>query len=338
MFLLLYGATEIAVYTAIHRHAHHLSPNPTVAKIQAKRALLHGGEAQSDILIFGDSSSAGAIQAAMVAERTGLTAFNFGMVGSAAIAGNAFLYEEYLRRHPPPRYIVMMNVFENWTSGYNRPDVRDLLTTLFIKDVIKTQFQPRVMDSHYLSTWLDAAKSLLLCTYRHKKHMRHLLNPWSHGEYNQRLEDDFEALKKQLLLARGSSLYAKEDRERVIRDSERHVKLVRENRFRPASLNTVFMNRMIAVSKQFGVKLILCYPPVHDAFHAGTRREKYIADYKDLINSFAQAHAHVHICGDDFFVAPLDELSTSHDHVNPKGARKVTARVIEKIMALERGE
>ena len=74
-----------------------------------------------DWVILGDSVARGGVHPDRFDER-GLSAYNFGTVQAAAAVHNAWLLQAYVKRHGPPRGVLIVQHYGSWESMPDRYD------------------------------------------------------------------------------------------------------------------------------------------------------------------------------------------------------------------------
>jgi len=123
LFMLMTMATEGIIF---YIYPQRIS-NPTHKKILSKKRIAQSSNFTKELLIFGDSSAAGGVYGKVLEENTDLSAFNFSLVADATMAGNYFLLNELIENNKPPKYVLLMNVYDMWWRNPDKEFVFEIL-------------------------------------------------------------------------------------------------------------------------------------------------------------------------------------------------------------------
>ncbi|MBN1622149.1 MAG: hypothetical protein JW871_06120 [Endomicrobiales bacterium] len=311
------------------------------AKMMFKIRMIDEGKTDKDILIFGDSSAA-AIDANEIYNTTGLTAFNFALIGSATLAGQYFVLEKALSKNKRCKYIILMDTYHLWYQNFSSGAVVYIMLKVFPIKTLKIFLNPYFWDSTNIN--LNIAKKVinhLLPTQRYQYDIRKLVFSIVNERINIislfKLYTERKAeLQKDIIKNNGTSLYKAFELELIKKDEEKHSNLTTENIFHVSKLNRYFLNKFLRAAKKRDIKVFFCHPPILKPFYENSIDAKYIKAYKSFILDIVKENDNAFLLTDDFYVVDYDKLSKTIYHLNRDSAIDFTRLISRYFMRLNK--
>lgn len=329
IFLIL--STELSISKLFSEYV----SNPTNAKIRAKIKLARQAQLNNEIIVLGDSSGAGAINANLLKEITGINCLNLSLIGNCLIAGDYFIFEEYLKTHKPPKYIILMNVYQIWSRDMEYSGTTGILMANFETDMRKNYYCLGLMDKREI----NVAKNILfnlMPSRKYKGEIIRMLESKNIIEYLGKLKEESLKIEEELLKNNGSSLYTEKNSDYIINDIKTQVKFTQENKFKVSKINRFFLDKLISKANEMNIKVLLLYHPAVLEFYEKTKNNEHISAYKEFMRSLPALYPNTSLLEDDFYVANLDKFSLSIDHLDDKESLIFTAALAKKIIQFKK--
>ena len=306
LFAALAFFTEAAIgfFFSIYRY------NPTNAKINAKIAIAKRNDLQNDLLIFAGSEGAVGIDAKLLGELTGLRCFNFSLIGDATLAGNYFLFEEYLQHNPPPKYLLLVTSYDTWARGFEYCGVPDTLTINF-----------PLQTARYFGR---SVLSRFLPSQRYRYEIRAFLRAENRGAYLTALMQKAPQMEDELVRQKGSTLFGEAMQEDIRKDLRDHESFVRTNNFFVSGLNRFGLEGFLRQAREQGIMVFVSFPPMMKEFAERYGNSPHINAYRSFILALPQRYPEVVLLGNDFFTVDAEYLSRTIEHLNTRGAKEFT--------------
>lgn len=325
LFLCLFLATECFIAFFFSRYI----SNDTNCKIKAEIRIAQRRDANYDILVFGDSSAAQAIDTARLDEYTGLTSFNFALMGDATLAGNYFLFKKYLAAHKIPKYVVLMNVYDVWHRGYS-DETFQILAINFPWDFIKMAFYPQIDRERYLYL-IKEISAYILPSQRYRYEIKNIIGTKEASDYRSKHIKSILKFERKLLKLKGFSEEKEMDENSIMLDMHEHKDLVKSNEFVVSKLNLYYLDMFLRVCERNDIKVFLCFPPILKELYEQEIKGNYLRSYESFLRDKSRYYTKAILVTDGFYVVPMTSLSYTIDHLNEKGASDFTRILGEKI-------
>ena len=330
-----------------------MSANPLHNYVKTQIDIARTINLNKDLLVFGDSSAAYAIDANRLGGHTGFACYNFATVAASTMAGNYCLLNKYLKSNKPPKYIILMNTYNAWHLGCRSWGTVEVLAAHFFKDIMISLPIFEFMDC--IHTFV-ATKLLgfLLSTQQYKHEIRRMI------EQPQTFFRDLPSrvyrtvnLKQEILKYNGNPRRYLEEINRqkqlsiqqvdsndglIMADILSHQEFIRENKFSISVLNKYYLNRFLGKTKEKGIKVFICLSPMLKEFYDKTLDNEYLSAYKSFIKGLAYSQNNTILLTDDFYIVSYEELADAIDHLNKKGSLIFTEVIAEKILRLMLGD
>lgn len=316
LFLLFFIATEFFISIFFSMYAN----NFTNAKIKAEIRITRRAEFKYDILVFGDSSATQAIDTSKLEKYTGLSAFNFGMIGDITLVGDYFLLKKYLASGKTSRYVVLMNVYDIW----HRECSTQLLMINFFEDFTRMMFNSEIFNMWHGDIIKEMA-TYILPSQRYRYEIKNIKNT----------RINISELEQNLLRTRGHSDEIGTNEKGIIRDMLEHKEMVGSNIFTVSRTNLYYFDKFLKTCEQNNIKILFCFPPILKEFYDQEIKNNYLRSYKSFIKNKTSHYVNIIFVNDDFYIVPIENLSSSIDHLNEKGSAAFTKILAKKIMLSE---
>ncbi len=325
IFLILFLTIESSIYITFSR----CITNPSILQIKTKMRLAKNSYTKSDILIFGDSSAAGAIQANKLKEHLGLSAFNFSLFGDATMASSYFILKNYLHYNGNPRYIILMNVYDFWYRGLEEKHIAQVLMTGFLEDMLKDTAFAIIFtnDKKHIKYLLDYA----LPSQRYKFEIKRC---FASGNFIKYLKESYLRVKDAdtgILLSRGSTFYRNSNYEAALKDLNTHKEFIAQSKFHISKINSYYLHRLIEEAKKRNIKIFICFPPALKEFYDAGIDNLYLQQYKAFIKNIADSYDNVTLLTDDFYIVNADKIAGDIDHILEEESMVYTKYIAERM-------
>ncbi len=309
---ILFTEVFISVIFSIYRS------NPTNAKIKAKINIAQRSSLSYDLLIFGGSTAVGGINAKTLEKNTGLTCFNFALIGDATVAGNYFLFEDYLRFHKPPKYILFMDAYDLWHRDIGYCGVSDTLTINFPKETAN-------LLGYSLLNYI-------LPSQRYKYEIRALIRSKNIIAYLNGLQAKSSKFTREILENKGSSIFEEKNAPNVRKDLLNHEIFINSQKFSVSKINRNALDRFFGRAKEKNIIVFIASPPIFKEFYDYGINGEYLRSYKSFIESLPSSYDNAVLLNKDFYAVAIDKLSLSIDHLNIGEAHVFTKMLADSIL------
>lgn len=325
--------------------------NPLSPIFQVQKKISKTKNLNKDILIFGDSSAQFAIQSCTIQEITGLTSYNFSTIGNATFAGNYFLFKNYLECNKPPKFLLLMNVYDVWHRDLHSEGIINVLASNFFMDTIKTLFCIDVIDRNNTFKIVKKIVNHILPSLRYKYEIRRLVRMIikSNKLFFETLTSVIirtSRMKEDLMLNGGN--YRKylmpwlkinqiDDienykRKNLAKDIREHLDFVEKNTFHISNLNKYYFDKFIQEAVKRNIIILICFPPILHDFYHNIIANNHLNMVKSFLESIAKSNTNVILITKDFYVVPSDKLFDSIDHLDEKESLIFTNTIANRIL------
>ena len=329
IFLILFLLTEFMVSIIFSSYIE----NPSNTKIKAKHLIALKADQDYDILILGDSSAAGAINANELKKQTGLNSFNFALTADATIAGTYFLFKDYLKYNNPPKYIIIMNIYDAWHRGLESKAVMATLVANFQKDLIKSQIGTSLffnLNHIILKNYLNYGTPSLI----HKYEIRKLIRSKNIIKYYRELMEKQSQMEQELINSSGSSLYAGTDVETILMDAGKHKNFIDDNLFQVSEINRYYLNELLNEAQKRNILIFIIYPPILKDFYEDNINNEYLVSYKSFIEGIGETNSNALLLYNNFYLVEREKLSSTIDHLNHEESKVFTKDLANRIISI----
>jgi hypothetical protein len=132
-----------------------------------------------DTLILGDSSCNQGVVPQVLDEKLGGRSLNLCTIGNALAVNDAWMLDDYLAKHPAPKRVIVVHVYDMWTRDADYTFVRLLgkiprsfgfwndmnppvhLDMSDYEDLVSSKFLPLHSESTSLMTWIQSPREAL---------------------------------------------------------------------------------------------------------------------------------------------------------------------------------
>jgi hypothetical protein len=292
--------------------------NPTNTKIKVKIDIAQKSNLQSELLVFAGSEGAMGIDGNLLEKLTGRRCFNFALIGDATLAGEYFLFEEYLHHNSPPKYLLLVNSYSVWVRDFGYSSVADTLTINF-----------PAQTARYFGS---SVFTRLLPSQRYRYEIRALLRSRDWGAYLSGLRDKSARIKDDLLRHKGSVLFDENVPGDIREDIKAQEEFIKNNTFFVTALNRYGLENFFRKAREKGITVFVSFGPIEKEFidHYGDR--PYIAAYRSFMRDLPLRYPGVILLNDDFFAVGEDYLARGIVHINARGAQEFTRWIADGIL------
>jgi len=327
LFLLMAVVTEGVIFKIYpHRISH-----PTHKKILSKKRIAQSSNFSKDLVVFGDSSAAGGVYGDVLQENTNLSAFNFSLVADATMAGNYYLLNELIANNRPPKYVLLMNVYDMWWRNPNKEFVFEIL----FKDFNSYFRQYLVKKNNHITypivSYL-AHRILPSLVYRFDI-QRTLQDVHWIGNLQKHKQDNLDIYEK-LIELKGSSVYVETMYETIEKDVKKHMDWLQERKFNVSHINRYYWEHFVELTKKHNITVLLSYPPLYDKFYKEAIHQEHYQEYVQFIENIVAKSDHVVLLTKTPILFDINDLSDRVDHLAPTGAISFTKSLAELINQL----
>jgi len=328
-FLILFILSECVISITFSNYME----NPTNAKIREKQIIAREAGQDYDILIFGDSSAAGGINANELEKRTGLDCFNLALIGDATLAGSYFQFKDYLKYNDPPKYILIMDTFDIWQRGLESDRVIRTLAINFYKDLIKTLFGTKLFFSLNKAI-IKNFTSYIIPSQIYKNDIYKLIKSKNIIKYFSGIVNSQRQIEQELMENNGSSLYVEIDEEAISIDLENKKYFIDYNIFQVSEINNYYLNKLFEETEKNNITVFMSYPPLIENLYNYKTNSEYIKSYKSFMNSLEEKYDNVKFLIHNFYLVDKEKLSLSIDHLNYEESLVFTKMLSERIIKI----
>jgi len=325
LFLVLFFLTETLVYFL----GPFISINPDNFIIQSQIKISRNGGLKKDLLIFGDSTAATAIDPIELQRYTGLDCYNFSTIGPAIMALNFSLLDNYLQRNPAPKFIILMSAYDSLRRGLESDGVRDTLANSCFAETLKGLLAIRQLDKAYDFVLYKVFLSLLPSQY-YKYEIRRLLARNITFKPFFKNRPPLHYFFQKLLRNNGNYSFllgedklddadARRQRQRnLAQDLLSNKQFVENNDFSVSRLNNYFLNKFLSEAESWNIKVFICLPPVLAEFYYSERARRYLENCRLFLRNIPFRYKGVVLLTDSYYLVTQDQdkMTDAIDHLN----------------------
>lgn len=314
-------------------HFFKFSINQTLTKVGVKIDLAKNDPKDYQIIVIGDSSSAHAIDANLISQQLNKKVFNYGIIRAMTMAGQYFLLEDYLDQHQPPKYILMMNVYDFWRVGYDAESFLNTVTPLYFNKIWPDLLNPQLVGPENYWKFAKIYFSYALPSQRFrpeiKSYLRRDQTPW---QTYQQITSRRKKMIDELSLTKGTlttDMVTNND----FSDFQRGLDDIFTGRkFEISKLNFYYWRKIVHLADKNDIKVILLPQPMNrDFYQRAQERSNIFSDYLKFLKLQAELYPNVSLIDDDYFYNQLDKYMGNRNHLNKKGTEEYTNFLIEKL-------
>ena len=329
-FFALFLITEIFVYVFFSVYF----TNPTFLRMKQKTILAGDENKVADIVILGDSSSGLAFDVSSLEKMTGKTVLKLSLFGNATIAGNYMMLKEYVKTKPPPKYLLVMNVYDVWTRGLHE----DAPFKIFWRNYPSMFFDPgllKIMPLYMVNEKLILYKicNSILPSFTFHHEIKRFL-----GDMRSFVDKSKEAanrIKKQV----DEDLVLKSDRkslpERIHKDRLSHEIKTRGKEFNVSMWNKYYSDKLFQLAKEHNIKIYICPPPLYDDYYYKNVNPMFFKDYMIFLRSLKNPQDNIFLLYDELYIVDESKLWNSIDHLNTSESVIFTEYIAGKLAEYE---
>ncbi len=318
--LLLTGALVVALNFACLAYLRQHPQNLGYAAAQHKWRLLRDLNTPVDWLILGDSSGLCGVDPVLVGERLGGRALNLCTLGAYAAVDDVWMLEEYLRRFPPPRAVVLVHVYDVWHRSLHRPMLTPIPADRFANSAVQPVCARGVRNQFRL--WLYRYAPLDSQT----KSLRTLFR----GQLS-RADPVARAVRA---YPTGFMPIVEPDAANVAADCAAHLAfLERRPRPRLSEDNRAALQRLCELADEHALPVVIVNSPVYEALWEAPAFQRYFRQIPPMLREATAASPLVQVAVD----APptfSQALMQNVDHVTEPAAAVFGTVVSERVRAL----
>jgi hypothetical protein len=278
-------------------------------------------KAPVDWLVLGDSSGNQGVRPDTLAELGFGRAFNSCIAGNMLLVNDAWMLEQYLAHHGPPKGVILVHVLDIWARDRMPPG---LLARVPLPwghwkhgspplaldrsdewDVFLARYVPLYAENKTLESWVLHPSTLLSQQF----HLR---------------DDGFMPLDSP-------------NPERVRRDSRRHAAWAKNRRFEMSKLNRVALGQIQALANEHRVHVYLASSPISEALWKNRDTRRYVKEMGKSLRRAMSKSAYTHYVFDEPITFPDTEMENA-DHLTTKAAVRYTRLLAEAVRRVQEPE
>lgn len=320
--------------------------------IAAKKNLIPALVPQ-DILVFGDSSCAYAVDPIVLSNETGLSAFSFATVGDAAMPMNYFYLQDYLKTHKQaPRYLILMNTFDAWQRGANSQGVIAASAMHYPERVHGLWLSPELPPSLKLS-FSNFAKFAVPSQAR-RFILRQMIEEakfFLASGLKPGQKSNGAAMQKALVEARGSYRWLRDGfkprpahfRYKPGKQWTRKAGEALPARLAPSEIrrpyfvsqvNRRYLRLFLKAAESRGIRVLICHPPMMRSYYLNPGNNENISSYLHFLAGAARSSKAAVLLTDDLHAVPANRLYDSNDHLRIEASAEYTRQIARRMKAL----
>lgn len=329
LFLAFFFFTEILIYYL----GSSISANPNVVIIQDQVKISKIRDFNKEVLIFGDSSAALAIDPVKLERNLGMSCYNFSTVGPATMAVNYYLFENYLRYNTAPKFIILMNTYDAWGRDIDSEDIINTLAGNYFLGTAEALISNGDSNGFY-KFLLYKIFFTVLPSERYKYEIRRLI------KYRKIPPLLFSDFYQRLLKNNGSYRFifernirenkAEVQKVRISEDLLTNEQFVKSSKFYISSLNRYFLNKFIMTARKNDIIIFVCFPPLVKEFYNFQNAGGYLDSYRLFLRRLAASSGNILFLTDDFYAVDKEQLAEAIDHLNDAGAGFFTEIIADR--------
>jgi hypothetical protein len=288
--------------------------------VNEKWMLLQGLEAPVDWLILGDSSANQGVVPDVLADDPAESAVNLATVASLTAVDDVWMLQTYIDQFGPPSNVLIVHTYDIWR--------RDVLPIMVAKTPIPwgswNQMGPSLDLSFTEKT--DVFLGRFLPIYADNEALVQII--YNGGFGPQRL------FKKRFSLqSDGYMPFYNASPERVIVDSDTHIKSVSRRKYEMSAINAAAIAEIVLLAEQYQFDVYLATGPVYEGVFESEAFRSYYAEVQDSLRQFGMESDHLHFL-ELTAVFPADTMENV-DHVIDTAAVEYTKMLVEAVNRTE---
>jgi hypothetical protein len=292
-------------------------PNRGYRLLSEKWRLLGSIEAPLDWLVLGDSSCNQGVSPAVLARSLGGRALNLCTMGGAIALNDAWMLQRYLERHPPPKGVIIVHVYDVWGREI-RPTVLGKIPAA--TPLALGELKPR--PALPARDWAGYALARWAPLYAENQSLAHMVENPSRAFVLPPLnfEDGFEPRD-------GANPPA------VQSDLRRHMaELVKRGRFTMSATNRASLARIRELAEDRGVPVYIASAPLFSWLTQAPAFQAFQAEIMAALDEAAGTSGRVRVVLRDPPPMPI-ELLQNVDHVTREGAIVYSEELARAVLA-----
>jgi hypothetical protein len=291
------------------------TPNMGYWLIHEKWTRLESLDKPVDWLMLGDSSCNQGVRPD-VWSQVGLgSAVNLCTIGDMTAINDAWMLETYLAKHPPPKAVVLVHVYDAWhrASGVLR---HSLLGKIPLNYGFWDRMNPKVE--------LTSKQNLnfLLTRYFPLYSDNKSLAKWALSPTTQAFSVD----------EHGYMSWGKADPAQVHADLERHKRFLRDREFALSRDNGEALERLRALANERGFDVYIANGPIYEELRRQPTFRAYLAQLNAEMRRFTNSSPRLHFVLQDPPTFQADEM-VNCDHLIDDAARVYTEELAAAVKA-----
>jgi hypothetical protein len=286
------------------------SPNTGYLLIAAKWEMLRAMLIPEDILIFGDSAGNQGVDPEIIEEKLDLPGVNLCTIGDAMVVNDLWMLRDYLKQYRPPQAVLIVHGYDIWSRDVNIPVMSKIPGEWWKREPnidLDLKQKIRIYLNRYVPLYTET-RSLA----------NRLQNPWNALDKGLNLDEN------------GFMAQAELDLDRLIKDTDAHLKFVQKKRLVLSALNRKALEQIrdLADEKQFDVFII--NGPVYEVLYSDDAFQNYFYEVQKVISDIAAGSDRMHYILNPPMTFPRDKMQSA-DHTTNAGAREYTIRIIDEL-------
>ncbi|MBN4060840.1 hypothetical protein JYU15_00230 [bacterium AH-315-I18] len=288
--------------------------NKTSAVVSHKWQLLENCKPDMDLLILGDSSGNQGVDPDVLRGQLGVDSLNLCTIGGGLLLDDRMMLEDYLLKHPAPRAVLLVHVYDIWPRRINR-------SVLSLFPYAMSELQQR-LGTYQLSLWdwLYVWSYRYMPIYHQNVSLKKMLyQPMKYFKH----QWEFNTTGYEAKTGRSYSGWKRDVQAHM--SIARHRKIVGVNKINVANLKI-----MTQLAQEHDFELFLVMAPIASELY----REKEFRQYYDQIPTalgvYAKQNDKVHLLFKEPFRATSKHMQSA-DHVTVNAARHYTKLLANRI-------
>jgi hypothetical protein len=294
------------------------TPNRGYRLLEEKWALLRSIEQPVDWIVLGDSSCNQGVSPAILSQTLGGRAVNLCTMGGAALLNDAWMLQRYLEKHPPPKGVLIVHVYDVWARGV-RPVVLAKIPELTLGSFSELQPMPALSRQE----WASVAVARFAPLFAENQSLAHLLRSPSEALFRPEIhfEDGFQAKE-------GA------DPAKVVSDTRAHLAELAKPGRRPISeLNQGCLLRVRQLAEARGLDVFIASAPLFEGLTRAPQLQRANAELQAGIEAIAgHPGGRVRVILRDPPAMPIERLQNV-DHVTREGAILYSEELARAVLA-----
>lgn len=301
--------------------------NISTLVLEEKKDFIRQKDFHPDVLFLGDSALAASLDTEEFEKQTGLSAYNMGLYDKVTMAGIYFLLKDYLRHHPKPKAVVLMQGYLFWPTGLEQATMA--LQTYFHRwDHLASYYRQGVHDPRFL---MQVLLHRLFPSLNYRFEFARLLKKGLTGDWKgiQGGRTFHANFVSQIREGRGRVEWREKDPLASV--VAQHIRDLKGIKFFVSPINLRYLRLFLQLTQEEGIPVLVHTTPLLKEILESPTAIPFLKGSITFLGSVTKHYPHFRLATTSFLGYAKEHMTGNIFHVNARAAKDFTAAVSKNL-------